>query len=123
MAALGTLLAVVFGAAIALPAAGRFGLAPRLAARLLLNFLRSVPELVWAALMVIAAGLGPFAGTLALALHTTGVLGLLYAESIENVPPAPERALPAAARSPPLPMRRCRWSRPKVSPMPSIASR
>ena len=43
--------------------------------------------------MVIAAGLGPFAGTLALALHTTGVLGRLYAESLENVPPAPERAL------------------------------
>jgi phosphonate transport system permease protein len=86
VAAIGTLLAVVFGAAIALPAAGRFGLAPRLVARLL-------PELVWAALMVIAAGLGPFAGTLALALHTTGVLGRLYAESLENVPPAPERAL------------------------------
>ena len=93
VATIGTLLAVGFGAAIALPAAGRFGLAPRLAARLLLNFLRSVPELVWAALMVIAAGLGPFAGTLALALHTTGVLGRLYAESLENVPPAPERAL------------------------------
>jgi phosphonate transport system permease protein len=93
VAAIGTLLAVVFGAACALPAAGRFGLAPRLAARLLLNFLRSVPELVWAALMVIAAGLGPFAGTLALALHTTGVLGRLYAESLENLPRAPELAL------------------------------
>jgi phosphonate transport system permease protein len=93
VAAIGTLLAAVFGALIALPAAGRFGLAPRLAARLVLNFLRSVPELVWAALMVIAAGLGPFAGTLALALHTTGVLGRLYAESLENVAPLPERAL------------------------------
>ncbi len=93
VAAVGTLLAVVFGAALALPAAGRFGLAARLAARLLLNYLRSVPELVWAALMVIAAGLGPFAGTLALALHTTGVLGRLYAESLENVVMAPERAL------------------------------
>ena len=93
VAAVGTLLAMVGGGLLALPAAGRFGLAARLAARLLLNFLRSVPELVWAALMVIAAGLGPFAGTLALALHTTGVLGRLYAESLENVPAAPERAL------------------------------
>jgi len=93
VAAIGTLLAIVFGALLALPAAGRFGIVPRLAARLVLNFLRSVPELVWAALMVIAAGLGPFAGTLALALHTTGVLGRLYAESLENVPPLPERAL------------------------------
>jgi phosphonate transport system permease protein len=93
VAAIGTMLAVLAGAALALPAAGRFGLAARLAARLALNFLRSVPELVWAALMVIAAGLGPFAGTLALALHTTGVLGRLYAESLENVPAGPERAL------------------------------
>jgi len=36
---------------------------------------------------------GPFAGTLALALHTTGVLGRLYAESLENAPRAPEQAL------------------------------
>jgi len=93
VAAIGTLLAAVAGGILALPAAGRFGLAARLAARLALNFLRSVPELVWAALMVIAAGLGPFAGTLALALHTTGVLGRLYAESLENASPAPERAL------------------------------
>jgi phosphonate transport system permease protein len=93
VAAVGTLLAIAVGGVLALPAAGRFGLAPRLAARLVLNFLRSVPELVWAALMVIAAGLGPFAGTLALALHTTGVLGRLYAESLENVPELPERAL------------------------------
>ena len=93
VAAVGTLLAMLGGGLLALPAAGRFGLAARLAARLWLNFLRSVPELVWAALMVIAAGLGPFAGTLALALHTTGVLGRLYAESLENVPALPERAL------------------------------
>ena len=93
VAAIGTLLAVVGGAALALPAAGRWGIAARLAARLVLNFLRSVPELVWAALMVIAAGLGPFAGTLALALHTTGVLGRLYAETLENAPAGPERAL------------------------------
>ncbi len=93
VAAIGTLLAVVAGGALALPAAGRFGLAARLAARFVLNLLRSVPELVWAALMVIAAGLGPFAGTLALALHTTGVLGRLYAESLENAAPVAERAL------------------------------
>ena len=43
--------------------------------------------------MVLAAGLGPFAGTLALALHTTGVFGRLYAETLENAPPGPERAL------------------------------
>jgi phosphonate transport system permease protein len=52
-----------------------------------------VPELVWAALMVLAAGIGPFAGALALALHTTGVLGRLFAEALENAPREPEQAL------------------------------
>jgi len=93
VAIVGTLLAVVAASLLALPAAGRSGLAARLAARFALNGLRSVPELVWAALMVIAAGLGPFAGALALALHTTGVLGRLYAESLENAPRRPEAAL------------------------------
>ncbi|MFM9879552.1 MAG: ABC transporter permease subunit [Burkholderiaceae bacterium] len=65
----------------------------RRATRLLLNALRSVPELVWAALLLVAAGLGPFAGTLALALHTTGVLGRLFAEALENTPPGPAAAL------------------------------
>jgi phosphonate transport system permease protein len=48
---------------------------------------------VWAALMVLAVGIGPFAGTLALTLHTTGVLGRLFAESLENASPVPEAAL------------------------------
>jgi phosphonate transport system permease protein len=61
--------------------------------RWILVLLRSVPELVWAALMVLAAGLGPFAGALALGLHTTGVLGRLFAETLENAPREPEQAL------------------------------
>jgi phosphonate transport system permease protein len=65
------------------------------ATRLVLNALRAVPELVWAGLLLIAAGLGPFAGTLALALHTTGVLGRLFAEAVENAPPGPGAALRA----------------------------
>ena len=96
MSAVGTLLAVVFGLALALPAARSHAQDParwRGVARLLLNALRSTPELVWAALLLIAAGLGPFAGTLALALHTTGVLGRLFAETLENAPPSPAFAL------------------------------
>ena len=61
--------------------------------RLVLNALRSIPELVWAALLVIAAGLGPFPGTLALAAHTVGVLGRLFADSLENLPREPSDAL------------------------------
>ena len=93
VSALGTLIAALAGGALALPAAGRAGPLSRQIARFVMNFLRSVPELVWAALMVLAAGIGPFAGALALALHTTGVLGRLFAESLEYVPREPEQAL------------------------------
>ena len=96
MSTLGTLLASVFGLLLALPAARTHARALwRIPTRLLLNALRAVPELVWASLMLIAAGLGPMAGTLALALHTTGVLGRLFAEAIENAPPGPAFALRA----------------------------
>lgn len=98
MSALGTLLAVAGGLALALPASRLHqGDAARTrgATRLVLNALRSIPELVWAALLLISAGLGPFAGTLALALHTTGVLGRLFAEAIENAPAGPGDALRA----------------------------
>lgn len=74
-------------------AGGRTGRLLRWATAALLNLLRSVPELVWATLMVLAVGLGPFAGVLALALHTAGVLGRLFAESVENAPTAARDAL------------------------------
>ncbi|UXY55547.1 phosphonate ABC transporter, permease protein PhnE [Pseudomonas tohonis] len=93
MSALGTLLAALLGLLLALPAAGRFGTLAQGLTRLLLNGLRAIPELVWAALMVLAAGLGPNAGTLALALHTAGVLGRLFAEALENTPSAPAEAI------------------------------
>ncbi|PWU26528.1 phosphonate ABC transporter, permease protein PhnE [Pseudomonas sp. RW407] len=93
MSALGTLLAALLGMLFALPAAGRFGAAAQSLARFVLNALRAVPELVWGALMVLAAGLGPNAGTLALALHTGGVLGRLFAEALENTPAEPAEAL------------------------------
>ena len=96
MSALGTALAALAGLALALPAA-RLHAGDRARAkaptRLLLNALRSIPELVWAALLLISAGLGPFAGTLALALHTSGVLGRLFAEALENAPAGPGFAL------------------------------
>jgi phosphonate transport system permease protein len=96
MSALGTLLAALFGLALAWPAArlqANDRALARAPTRLLLNALRSVPELVWATLLLISAGLGPFAGTLALAAHTTGVLGRLFAEAMENAPPGPGFAL------------------------------
>lgn len=98
MSAVGTLLAAVIGLLLALPASrvtGQLSGLWRTPTRWLLNVLRSIPELVWAALLLISAGLGPLAGTLALALHTSGVLGRLFAEAIENAPDGPAFALRA----------------------------
>jgi phosphonate transport system permease protein len=92
MSLLGTGIAAVLGLALALPRAG--GAVAR-ALRWAMNVLRAIPELVWAALLLVAAGLGPMTGTLALALHTAGVLGRLFAEAVENAPPGPADALRA----------------------------
>jgi phosphonate transport system permease protein len=96
MSAVGTVIAAVFGLLLAVPASKHHVADParwRWFTRLILNALRSIPELVWAALLLISAGLGPFAGTLALGLHTTGVLGRLFSESIENAPSGTGQAL------------------------------
>jgi phosphonate transport system permease protein len=53
--------------------------------RLVLNFLRTIPDLALGLLFVAAVGLGAFAGTLALAIHTATVLGKLLSESVENI--------------------------------------
>jgi len=103
MSLLGTALAAAAGLALALPASRLFAgdrAAARTPTRLALNALRSIPELVWAALLLISAGLGPFAGTLALAFHTTGVLGRLFAEAVENADPGPGDALRAQGIGP-----------------------
>jgi phosphonate transport system permease protein len=98
MSALGTAIAAALGLALALPASRLWeGDAAWLRGptRFVLNALRAIPELAWAALLLISAGLGPMAGTLALALHTTGVLGRLFAEALENASPGPGAALRA----------------------------
>jgi len=53
--------------------------------RLVLNFLRTIPDLALGLLFVAAVGLGAFAGTMALFIHTTTVLGKLLSESVENI--------------------------------------
>ena len=96
MSALGTAIAAMLGLAMAVPASrmsSQDSAWLRSPTRWLLNALRAIPELVWAALLLISAGLGPMAGTLALALHTSGVLGRLFAEAMENVPTGPSDAL------------------------------
>jgi phosphonate transport system permease protein len=61
--------------------------------RAVIGFTRAVPDLVWALLFVTAVGLGPFPGGLALAVHSVGMLGRLFAETIENMDMAPIDAL------------------------------
>ena len=108
---LGTFLGFAIGGILAIPATSTFVFAnpeepgawslPRygfrwmvyLTARLLLNVLRAIPDLVWVLVCILLVGVGPFAGTLAIGLHTAGVLGKLYAETMEEVPMAPVEAL------------------------------
>ena len=63
------------------------------AARGVIGFARAVPDLVWALLFVTAVGLGPFPGALALSVHSIGMLGRLFAETIEHMDMAPIDAL------------------------------
>jgi phosphonate transport system permease protein len=62
-------------------------------ARAILGFLRAVPDLLWALLFVAAVGLGSLAGTLALAVAYSGMLGRVYADVFEHVDPQPLEAL------------------------------
>lgn len=61
--------------------------------RLLLNTCRSIPGLVWGIIYVAAVGFGPLPGVLALASHSTGMLGKFCAEILEHVDSAPGNAL------------------------------
>jgi phosphonate transport system permease protein len=61
--------------------------------RLVFQLTRALPELVWALIFVVWVGAGPFAGMLAIAAHTTGILGRLFSEVYEEVEPEPAQAL------------------------------
>lgn len=63
--------------------------------RAVLNLVRSIEPLIWAIIFVIVVGLGPFAGILALTLHSMAALGKLYSESIESIDPGPIEAIQA----------------------------
>jgi len=63
--------------------------------RTLLNILRSIESLIIAIVFVVIVGLGPFAGMLALALHSVAALGKLYSEVIEGIDPGPIEAVRA----------------------------
>jgi phosphonate transport system permease protein len=97
IAVIGTLGAVLLSLPISLLAARNTSPHPAIyyVVRLILNFLRSIPELVFALLFVAAVGLGAFTGTLALIFGTIGSLSRLYAEAIEQIDPQPVMAVRA----------------------------
>jgi len=86
MAALATLLGASAGLLLAFPAARNLGAGtlPVQLARRSMEAMRTVPEIVFALILVWAFGVGPLAGILAIALHTAGACGKLFAEAIEN---------------------------------------
>jgi phosphonate transport system permease protein len=57
----------------------------RFSVRRLMEFCRTVPDIVFALIFVIAFGLGPMAGVLAIMIHSVGALGKLYSEIVENI--------------------------------------
>lgn len=57
--------------------------------RRMMDACRAINEMVFAMLFIVAVGLGPFAGVLALWIHTTGVLAKLFAEAVEAIDPRP----------------------------------
>jgi phosphonate transport system permease protein len=82
----GTLIGATFAFCLNFFAAENTSPAPwlRFVVRRLLEFARTVPGIVFALIFVIAFGLGPMAGVLAIAIHSTGALGKLFSEIVEN---------------------------------------
>ena len=63
--------------------------------RFILNVIRSIEPLIWALIAVVWVGLGPFAGIIALTVHSVAALGKLYSEAIEGIDPGPIEAIEA----------------------------
>ena len=68
--------------------------------RLLMNLLRSVPDLVVGTLFIVAVGLGPFAGVMAIAINTGGVLAKLFSEAVEATDRGPVEGVRATGAAP-----------------------
>ncbi len=96
----GTFLAVFLGVPFGLAAARNiapFWLVTPV--RWLMNLLRSIPDLVMGLLFVVAVGLGPLAGVLAIALNTAGVLAKLFSEAVESIDKGPVEGVRATGAS------------------------
>jgi phosphonate transport system permease protein len=116
MALWGTALALVI--AVPLGLAGARNVTPiwvQQPVRRLLDALRSVPDLVIGAIFVAAVGLGPFAGVMALAVNTGGVLGKLFSEAVEAIEAGPVDGVRATGAAP---LQQIVWGvMPQVAPL------
>ncbi|MCA1337898.1 phosphonate ABC transporter, permease protein PhnE [Pseudooceanicola marinus] len=83
--------------------------------RTLLAFIRAIPLILVAMLMVGAVGLGPLPGIIAVAFHATGMLAKFYAEAIDGVSRAPIAALESAGAGPLARLRYAIW--PQMAPV------
>jgi len=97
MAVAGTFIATIIAFPIGFLAARNTSPSPILyhIIKLSVNFLRTIPDFAAGLILIAAIGLGPFAGTLALAFHTTTVLVKLFSEAIENIDPGVVEAVTA----------------------------
>lgn len=97
MAVAGVVLGLVVSLPLAVLAANRLSPHPlvRAAVRTLIAFFRTVPDLVWALIFVIAVGLGPPAGVLTIMVDTIGFAGRFFAEAMEETDDGSREALSA----------------------------
>ncbi|RXT49064.1 phosphonate ABC transporter, permease protein PhnE [Bradyrhizobium betae] len=97
----GTLIGATFALCLNFFAAENTSPSPwlRFVVRRLLEFARTVPGIVFALIFVIAFGLGPMAGVLAIAIHSTGALGKLFSEIVENADMKPVEGIRSTGAS------------------------
>ncbi|MBM2322486.1 MULTISPECIES: phosphonate ABC transporter, permease protein PhnE [Marivita] len=97
IAVAGAVIGVILSVPIALVAARGLiaGPAVNQIVRTLLGFIRAVPEIAWALVFVVAVGLGPFAGMLAIVVDTIGFCGRFFADDMEGTDKGPAESLTA----------------------------
>ncbi|WP_295890847.1 phosphonate ABC transporter, permease protein PhnE [uncultured Vibrio sp.] len=102
MAIVGVILGVILSVPMALLSARNTTPHPliRIACVNIVSTFRTIPDLVWALVFVIAVGLGPLAGILAIVMDTIGFCARFFAERIEEIDPGPSRALNAIGAKP-----------------------
>jgi phosphonate transport system permease protein len=101
MAVIGTTLAIFLSIPFALLAARNVAPHPAVyqVSRMLLNWNRAIPDIIFALIFVAAVGLGPFGGVLALGIGSIGFMGKVYAEAIEAIDPQQVQAIKATGAS------------------------